>query len=125
MPINIFVAISEDFQQKDRVCNMVAFADNLKYLRREAGMTQSQLAKCIRVRRRVPSRCYITQLESGRLDPQLATVRSIARALHLKPWQLTADLSDNVEFWRGYLNLNGTQKREVQRHIDWLLRRAR
>ena len=64
----------------------------------------------------------ITQLESGRIDPRLSTVRSIARALKVKPWVLVADVSDNTEFWRRYLSLTAVQKRELQRHIEWMLR---
>lgn len=36
-----------------------------------------------------------------RIDPQLATVRSMARALKVRPWYLVSALSGNVELWRG------------------------
>jgi transcriptional regulator with XRE-family HTH domain len=121
-PINILSAVCEGFGRKVTVGNM-SFEENLRFLRRRAGMTQGQLAHCIRLRRREPSRCYVTQLESGRIDPRLSTVRSIAKALHVKPWYLVADLSDNVTFWEAYLQLSPTQKREVQRMIDWQLDR--
>jgi hypothetical protein len=47
-------------------------------------------------------------------------VRSVARALRVKPWQLVAELADNTEFWRGYLDLSPRLKRDVQRHIAYL-----
>jgi transcriptional regulator with XRE-family HTH domain len=85
------------------------------------GITQAQLATQIRVNRHHPTPSYVSRLEHGRLDPRLSTIRSIARALKVKPWQLLADLSDNVEFWRGYLDLSPGDKREVQRLIRWML----
>jgi len=100
-----------------------AFGSSVKWLRKRQGLSQTALAALIRVNHGHPTPSYVSRLESGKLDPRLSTVRSIARALGLKVWQLVADLGDNVEFWRGYLNLSGEQKRDVQRHIDWLLRR--
>jgi transcriptional regulator with XRE-family HTH domain len=98
------------------------FGDNLRLLRHYVGMSQADLAAAIRVNRRAPTRSYITRLESGALDPRLSTVRSIARALHVRPWQLVAGLGESVRFWEGYLDLSAEQKRDVQRHIDWLQR---
>ena len=100
----------------------MSFGDNLRYLRRSAGLTQGELAKRIRLRGRIPSRSYITQLESGRIDPRLSTIRSLARALGVKPWMLVADLSENTDFWRRYLSLPPEKKREVQRHLEWMMR---
>jgi transcriptional regulator with XRE-family HTH domain len=62
-------------------------------------------------------------LESGRIDPRLSTIRSIAKALHVKPWYLVAGLSDNVEFWDNYLALSPAQKRDIQRLIQYKLER--
>lgn len=99
------------------------FGQNVRWLRRRVGLSQAALAAMIRLNHHTPTPSYVSRLEAGILDPKLSTVRSIARALHVKTWQLVADLSDNVEFWRGYLDLSPAQKREVQRTIDWLLRR--
>jgi transcriptional regulator with XRE-family HTH domain len=96
------------------------FANNLRHFRRAAGLTQAQLAEHIRLHGRKPSRSYITQLESGRIDPRLSTVRAIARVLNVKPWYLVCDLSDNVAFWDNYRCLTGQQKRDVQHHVKYL-----
>jgi transcriptional regulator with XRE-family HTH domain len=94
-----------------------SFGNNVRSLRRAAGLTQAQLAQSIRLHGRQPSRCYVTLIESGRIDPTLSTVRSIARALHVKPWQLVAELMENCTFWDDYLALSPSQKREIQRLI--------
>jgi len=99
------------------------FGENLRWFRCSRGMTQAELARLIRVNRRVPCRSYVTRLEGGGLDPRLSTVRSIARALKVKPWYLVAEPSDNVDFWRGYLDLSPVQKREIQRLIKWKIER--
>lgn len=97
----------------------MSLASNVRYLRTRQGMTQAALAAQIRVKRRRPTASYISRVESGMIDPQWSTIRSIARALHVKPWQLVADLSDNTAFWDGYLLLSARHKREVQRLIEW------
>jgi transcriptional regulator with XRE-family HTH domain len=97
------------------------FGDNVKWLRQRSGMTQSTLAAHTRVNHHHPTASYISRLEHGSLDPRLSTIRSIAKALHVKPWQLVAELSENVQFWQGYLDLSPADKREIQRLIDWKL----
>jgi transcriptional regulator with XRE-family HTH domain len=100
----------------------MTLGDNVRWLRKRRGITQTGLAAQIRVSRHAPTPSFVSRLESGRADPRLSTVRSIARALHVKPWYLVADISDNLRFWEGYLSLTAQQKRDVQRHIDWLQR---
>jgi transcriptional regulator with XRE-family HTH domain len=103
----------------------MCFGENVRWRRVALGLSQATLASQIRVNRKRTTASYISRLESGALDPRLSTVRSIARALHVKPWQLVAGLGESVTFWEGYLELTGEQKRDVQRHIDWLQRRGR
>jgi transcriptional regulator with XRE-family HTH domain len=97
----------------------VSFGNNIRLLRRAAGLTQAQLAQSTRLHGRQPSRCYITLIESGRIDPKLSVIRSIAKALHVKPWYLMADLMENSDFWGGYLHLSPAHKREIQRLIRY------
>ena len=99
------------------------FGENVRWLRKRAGMSQQSLANLIWVNHHHPTRSYVSRLEHGTLDPRLSTIRSLARVFKMRPWQLVADLSDNAEFWRGYLALSPTQKREVQHNIKWMLRK--
>jgi len=99
------------------------FGENVRWLRKMQGLSQTQLAAMIRINHHHPTPSYISRIEHGTLDPRLSTVRSIAKALRIKPWQLIADLSDNVEFWHGYLDLTGPQKRDVQHLIKYYIDR--
>ena len=97
---------------------MSAFGDSVRWRRKSLGMSQGDLAAKVRVNHRRVTQSYISRLENGLLDPKLSTVCSIARALRVKDWQLVAGYN-SVEFWRGYLDLSPSQKREVQRIINW------
>lgn len=55
-----------------------SFAKQLKRLRAERGMTQKQLADRAGV-----TLSYIGRLEIGRHDPQLSSLRKIAKALRV------------------------------------------
>ncbi len=101
----------------------MSFGENVRWLRKERGLSQATLASLIRVRRHIPTASYVSRVESGKLDPRLSTVRSLARALRVKAWVLLADVSENVDFWREYLDLSPAQKRQLQRHIEWMLRK--
>ncbi len=104
---------------------MRRFGENVRWLRTQAGLTQRELAARVHIGRR-RSGCdasYIAYIESGERDPRLSTIRSLARALHVKPWHLLADLTDNTEFWDGYLRLKPEQKREIQRMVKWYTER--
>jgi transcriptional regulator with XRE-family HTH domain len=79
------------------------------------------LADQIRLRHRKTTGRYVCGIESGELDPTLSTIRSLARALKVKPWQLVAGFEQ--PFWDDYLRLSPIGKREVQRMIDWRLDR--
>jgi len=87
------------------------------------GLSQAELARLIRVHRRPPSRSYVSRLESGKIDPPVAVVRSLARALRCHPWQLIAEIYENVSWWDDYLALAPVQKREIQRMVKWYLER--
>ena len=100
-----------------------SFGANVRWLRAKMDMSQQALAAKIRVNHHHPTQSYVSRLEQGSLDPRLSTIRSLARVFKMRPWQLVADLSDNAEFWRGYLALSPTQKREVQHNIKWMLRK--
>lgn len=49
---------------------------NLKKIRKDAHLTQEELAKCVGVRRET-----ISQLESGKGNPSLLTVLKVAKVL--------------------------------------------
>jgi transcriptional regulator with XRE-family HTH domain len=98
----------------------VSLAENVKWRRRALGITQAELARRIRVNRQIPDRSYVCRIESGDADPRLSTVRSLAIALGLKPWMLVAEIYEAPEFWNDYVHLTAAQKRDVQRHIQWL-----
>lgn len=98
---------------------MSTIGENVRYLRTLRGLTQHELATRVSLGgRHHPTASYISLVESGRRDPRASVVRSIARALHVKPWVLLADITENVRFWDSYLSLSGSDKREIQRIID-------
>lgn len=103
---------------------MSSFGNNVRWLRTERGLTQAELAALIHTMGH-PEFCesYVCRLECGNRDPRVGVVRSIARALKVKPWYLLADLTDNVAFWQGYIALTGPQKRQIQQSIAYLLER--
>jgi len=103
----------------------MSFGENVRWLRTTRGMTQAQLAALTRVNHHHPTASYISRVEHSEIDPRLKTVISIARALKVRPWQLVADISENTTFWDGYMSLSGASKREVQRLIEWQLRRSK
>lgn len=104
---------------------MSVFGETVRWRRKAVGMNQAELAALIKRRHRPTTASYISRIESGEIDPRLSTVYSLARALHVKPWQLVAELGENVKFWEGYLDLNAAQKHELQRHITWMHQRGR
>lgn len=55
---------------------MITLAKRLKGLRAQKGLTQSALAK-----RAGLTLAYIGRLETGHYDPQLSTLKSLAKAL--------------------------------------------
>ena len=103
---------------------MAAFGDNVRWLRTRARLSQGDLAERISVgKHRGVAQQYVSALESGERDPHLSTIRSMAKVFKVKPWYLVAELSDNLAFWDGYLQLAPQQKRDVQRHIAYMLER--
>lgn len=62
---------------------MDSLAKRLKQLRADKGMTQRQLAEGAGL-----SLAYIGRLEIGRYDPQLSTLRRLAKALKCKVSEL-------------------------------------
>ncbi|HHW89647.1 MAG TPA: helix-turn-helix transcriptional regulator [Clostridiales bacterium] len=51
----------------------------IKQMREELGLTQEDLANRARV-----NRCYISELENGRRNPTLKTLKKLAKALNCK-----------------------------------------
>jgi transcriptional regulator with XRE-family HTH domain len=94
------------------------FGEGLRLAREARGLTQSELASRIRVRRRRTTHSYISRIENGLIDPRLSTVVALARALQMKPWQLLA-YPENSRWWDAYLSIPGERKREIQRLITW------
>ena len=103
----------------------MSFGENVRWLRTTRGMTQAQLAALTRVNHHHPTASYISRVEHSEIDPRLKTVISIARALKVRPWQLVADISENVDFWEGYMRLSPQGKRDIQRTIAWMLERGK
>lgn len=103
----------------------MSFGENVRWLRTAKGLSQAQLAGAVRVNHHHPTPSYISRIEHDQLNPRLSTIRSLARALHLKPWQLVADISENVDFWEGYMRLSAQGKRDIQRTIAWMLERGK
>lgn len=100
---------------------MAAFGDMVRWRRTALGLTQGELAAKIRRRHRPTTASYICRVESGEIDPRLSTVRSLARAFHMKPWQLLVDVTETDDFWDGYLALEPRHKRAIQQTIQWYL----
>jgi transcriptional regulator with XRE-family HTH domain len=104
---------------------MSPFGEQVRWQRRALGLTQRELAAKIKLRHRPTTASYISRIEAGKIDPHMSTMRSIGRALGVKPWCLVADISENVAFWEGYLALSPNGKREAQRTIEWISRKGR
>ncbi len=100
---------------------MSEFGQSVRLRRKGLCLTQQELATKIRLRRRPTTGRYICGIETGEIDPRLSTVNALARALHVKPWQLVAGFEQ--PFWSDYLRLSPIGKRDVQRMIDWYLER--
>ncbi len=115
--------MSQIARKENRTCEvgMSEFGDSVRWRRKAVGMRQAELAAKIRRRHRPTTASYISRIESGDIDPRLSTVAAIARALHVKTWQLVAGFEQ--PFWGDYLCLTPLGKREVQRMIDWQLER--
>lgn len=100
---------------------MSIFGESVRWRRKALRMTQKELAALIRLHRRPTTASYISRIESGKIDPRLSTINSLARALKVKTWHLVAGFEE--PFWDDYLRLSPLGKREVQRMIDWYLER--
>ena len=102
---------------------MSTFGEQVRWRRTAMGISQGDLAAKIRRLHQPTTQSYISRIESGEIDPRVSTIKSLARALKCKPWQLMADLADNDDFWRGYLGLSPQQKRDIQHSIKWMIER--
>lgn len=96
------------------------FGRNLRYVRKQRGMTQRALGEAARLRRKPMTPSYVCRIEAGKLDPRLSTVHSFARALKVPAWQLLADIEHPSGWYVDYLSLSGEQKRHVQWYIGRL-----
>lgn len=63
-----------------------SIAERLKYLRTRREMTQSELAKKAKI-----SQSSVTQIEAGKKDPSIQTVKALAKALDIHPAVLFAE----------------------------------
>jgi transcriptional regulator with XRE-family HTH domain len=102
---------------------MKAVGESVRWRRKTLGMSQGELAALIRVHRHPVTQPYISRIETGRIDPPLSAIRSLAKALRLKPWQLLVGLNESDAFWCYYLELKPEQKRDIQHHIKFLSER--
>jgi Helix-turn-helix. len=97
----------------------MALGENVRVFRERQGMTQTELAQKVRLRRHKVDRSYVSRVESGVISPPYNFVESLGRALRVPMWMLTANLGENV--WFGlYLSLTANQKRALIRHIGYL-----
>lgn len=101
---------------------MSVVGESVRWRRKAMGMSQGDLAALIRVNHHRVDQSYISRIETG-ADPRLSTIRSIAKALRMKPWQLLVSLSESDTFWCYYLDLGPAQKRDIQHHIKFLSER--
>ena len=67
--------------------------ENLRALRKAKSLSQAQLADMVGL-----NQGYISKLEKGDSNVTLDVIRSIARSLHVEPWQLfgTTSLQDRA-----------------------------
>ena len=65
------------------------FANNLRRLRVQKGLTQEQLASAAGI-----SRCFVNQLERGHFSANLETIASLAAALERSPEALLVIFRD-------------------------------
>lgn len=98
----------------------MSFRQNVRWRRRQLGITQEELASRVRLRRRRTTASYICRIERGQLDPPVSFVYSLARALRVRPWFLLADIQDATAWLDAYLSLSPAQKRAVQQYIKGL-----
>lgn len=66
--------------------------NNIKHFRKKAGLTQQELAEKTNL-----SRSYIADIENGRYNPSLDTLKSIASILHVSVQDLLDEDADNQE----------------------------
>jgi transcriptional regulator with XRE-family HTH domain len=97
----------------------MSIGENVKWRRLALGISQTDLAGRIYIRRKHPDKSYVSRLEAGKVDPSLSAIRSLAKALHCQPWQLVAEIYESCRWWDYYLALGPTQKREVQRIVRY------
>lgn len=102
---------------------MSEFGEAVRSRRTRLGLTQADLAAKIRRKRHPTTASYICRIERGEIDPRLSTVRSLARALGIRPWHLVMSVTESDEFWGIYLHLSPQQKRDVQRHMKYMIER--
>ena len=92
----------------------MSVGEQVRVRRHLLGMSQADLAAQLRVRHRRVTPSYISRIESGRIDPRSATLRSLGRALGVQPWYFLWQPSENTPFVDAYLSLSPTAKKRVR-----------
>jgi transcriptional regulator with XRE-family HTH domain len=98
----------------------MSLGENVARRRRLLGMTQTELAAAIRVRRRRTTPSYVSRIESGYTDPRASTLRSLARALSCPPWYFFWEPGQSIPFADAYLALPAKGKKEVRDMVRYL-----
>jgi transcriptional regulator with XRE-family HTH domain len=102
---------------------MSTIGETVRWRRKALGFTQAEVATRIRRKRHPTTQSYIARIESGDIDPRVSTVFALARVLKMRPWQLLMGVTESDEFWGIYLHLSPQQKRDVQRHMKYMIER--
>lgn len=102
---------------------MSKIGNAVRWRRRALGLTQAEVASRIRRLRHPTTQSYIARIENGEIDPRVSTVLALARVLQMRPWQLLMGITESDEFWGVYLQLSPQQKRDVQRHMKYMIER--
>ena len=97
----------------------MSVGENVRWRRTALGLSQTELARRIRVHRKAPNRSYVCRLEQGKVDVPISVIRSLAKALKCQPWQLVAEVYENSRWWDAYLGLTAQQKRDIQHQVRW------
>ncbi|MFC7061117.1 helix-turn-helix transcriptional regulator [Halobacillus seohaensis] len=104
--------------------------NNIKYFRKEAGYTQSQLAEKANL-----SRSYLGDIENERYNPSIDTLRSIASSLNVSLQKLLEDPTEEddlnpkskqiIDSLARAKDLDDSDYDHIATHVEALIRYAR
>lgn len=106
------------------------FKERLRYLRKEKGWTQGELASLLNY-----GYTAISNYESGRNEPSIKDLKKIAKVFNVSmdylicvndernPFTESKDAEDFINLKNNYLLLNDKSKSELASYIEWLIER--